>query len=257
MHSLGFFHEHTREDRDNYIEVNWENIAPANKAIFNFDDGNHQDLPYDYNSIMHYDRYSFSKVPGQPVMVPKPNRTLSMGESPGMDNLDVMKINRLYKCDLCRMKFVNKSDTFTYNSTSSGSSCFYLIQTFIKVLLQLSNLSVPVSPGCNDAYIKVYDGTSTSSPLLLNKTCGSDIVPPLVSSGRFMLIEIVNNQPSSPSSFSGSYDTVKYGATYLSNTGLVSSPAFPLFPPRNADMVFSIIAPKDKRKCFGIVQYPT
>ncbi|KAG8580054.1 hypothetical protein GDO81_007108 [Engystomops pustulosus] len=98
MHSLGFFHEHTREDRDNYIEVNWENIAPANKAIFNFDDGNHQDLPYDYNSIMHYDRYSFSKVPGQPVMVPKTNRTLSMGESPGMDNLDVMKINRLYKC---------------------------------------------------------------------------------------------------------------------------------------------------------------
>lgn len=34
-HTLGFFHEQSRPDRDNYIDVHLENVEPANQ--FNFD----------------------------------------------------------------------------------------------------------------------------------------------------------------------------------------------------------------------------
>lgn len=26
MHTLGFYHEHTRSDRDQYVKINWDNV---------------------------------------------------------------------------------------------------------------------------------------------------------------------------------------------------------------------------------------
>ena len=34
MHTLGFYHEHSRSDRDQYIKVNWEHISDGNEAQF-------------------------------------------------------------------------------------------------------------------------------------------------------------------------------------------------------------------------------
>ena len=59
MHALGFYHEHTRFDRDNwYIDVQWDNIKSGLADQFTLaiyrTTTNTFGTCYDYKSIMHY-----------------------------------------------------------------------------------------------------------------------------------------------------------------------------------------------------------
>lgn len=73
-HALGFIHEHQRFDRDNYVTINYNNIASGQKD--NFQIFNHTlgiVSGYDFNSIMHYSGSTFRKAPGLYTMVKKSN----------------------------------------------------------------------------------------------------------------------------------------------------------------------------------------
>lgn len=63
-HVVGFWHEHTRPDRENHVVIEKSNILNGQEYNFNKlsdDDVNSLGLPYDYHSIMHYARNTFSK----------------------------------------------------------------------------------------------------------------------------------------------------------------------------------------------------
>lgn len=34
MHTMGFYHEHSRSDRDMFVDVRWDNIDPNRKNQF-------------------------------------------------------------------------------------------------------------------------------------------------------------------------------------------------------------------------------
>ncbi|XP_034039630.1 low choriolytic enzyme-like [Thalassophryne amazonica] len=97
LHALGFNHEQTRSDRDNHIRVHWENIIDGMEYNFYKIDTLNQGTPYDYNSVMQYERYAFSKN-NRPTMEPIPDSNVSFGKATQMSQNDIDRLNRLYEC---------------------------------------------------------------------------------------------------------------------------------------------------------------
>ncbi|KAF8792949.1 Astacin like protein [Argiope bruennichi] len=101
-HAIGLFHEHQRSDRDKYITVYKNNVIPNQLHNFVLTDPSRELIftPYDYNSIMHYGNYAFSRVPNRlPTMVAKNGQRLyEPYEKPGFDQADIYMIKKLYQC---------------------------------------------------------------------------------------------------------------------------------------------------------------
>ena len=79
LHTLGFVHEHTRPDRDNFVDVNVDNIKPGKEGnfekrkygdsyYFEKDSVNSENSPYDVLSLMHYGPRDFSKNDDEDVI---------------------------------------------------------------------------------------------------------------------------------------------------------------------------------------------
>ncbi|KAM4043840.1 hatching enzyme 1.2-like [Anomaloglossus baeobatrachus] len=206
MHNIGFYHEHTRLDRDTYIDILWQNMDQENWSNFDMADGNTFNLPYDYTSVMHYHKFAFSKKGTLPTIVPKPDPNVSIGQRLGMSSLDVMKINANYGCNLCRIKLMTAVGSLSGSSSMAnqgGGNCLWLIQVpSNKVLLQFSFVNI-----ASTDYVKVYDGLTKSSPVLLESTYGFGPILPLRSSTRNMVVEFVTIAGSISSTFNAFYIT--------------------------------------------------
>ena len=117
-HAIGFFHEHSRPDRDEYVEIITSNIDMIDTKFWNDytlldpSEVNSLGVGYDYNSIMHYDRYrSTVDSNGQYVRLetirPRdPNITI--GQAYGLSPLDIIQTNRLYSCSklTCYLRYL-------------------------------------------------------------------------------------------------------------------------------------------------------
>lgn len=98
LHAMGVFHEHTRYDRDNFVEIIEENIIEGYESSFAKRSPDHTDdlgVTYDYGSVMHYNSYAFS--------IDENLKTIDAGSNPigqrdGMSNEDIEQIRLMYKC---------------------------------------------------------------------------------------------------------------------------------------------------------------
>lgn len=93
-HAVGLWHEQSREDRNNHVRINWENIDPSKRHNFNQHITDGDDIgTYDFGSIMHYGRFAFSNN-GQPTIVPLSGQTI--GQRGGLSPGDIAAVRALY-----------------------------------------------------------------------------------------------------------------------------------------------------------------
>jgi hypothetical protein len=93
-HAVGLWHEQSREDRDQFVRIAWENIIPNMEHNFDQHITDGDDIgPYDYDSVMHYPASAFSSnglntivaLGGQPI-----------GQRNGLSDTDVAAVLQLY-----------------------------------------------------------------------------------------------------------------------------------------------------------------
>ncbi|XP_023212189.1 astacin-like metalloprotease toxin 5 [Centruroides sculpturatus] len=101
LHACGFYHEQNRSDRDQYLVIHWNNIQQGMESQFALLQPHQNKIfnAFDYNSIMIYGEFAFSKVPNRlPTMQDKTGRhrlTEPYSKS-GMTSSDVERIKKLY-----------------------------------------------------------------------------------------------------------------------------------------------------------------
>ncbi len=98
-HAVGLWHEQSRVDRDQYITINFNNIQ-ANRS-FNFQtyaqqgqDGDEYTNSLDFNSVMLYGSYAFSKN-NQPTIVKKDGSTYNAQRN-GLSSGDIAGLRIMY-----------------------------------------------------------------------------------------------------------------------------------------------------------------
>ncbi|XP_053601533.1 seminal metalloprotease 1-like isoform X2 [Plodia interpunctella] len=99
LHTLGFYHMQSSNDRDDYVDIVWDNIVQAarnNFRKYNSFSVTDFGVGYDYDSVLHYSRRAFS-VNGQDTIVPKQGGA-EIGQRAGLSDKDTKKLNRMY-CD--------------------------------------------------------------------------------------------------------------------------------------------------------------
>jgi hypothetical protein len=94
-HVLGLWHEQSRHDRDQYVQIVWQNIMAGYEHNFRQQVNDEDDVgPYDYGSIMHYPRDAFS-TNGQATIVPLAADAV-IGQRDHLSDGDIAAINSLY-----------------------------------------------------------------------------------------------------------------------------------------------------------------
>merc|ERR1719204_2904730 len=97
MHTLGMYHEQSRPDRDQYVDIDFGNVHDRFRGNFLTCQNCHtMNVPYEYGSVMHYGAFAFAKDRSKKTITTKTGA--SIGQRSHMTELDAKSVNTLYGC---------------------------------------------------------------------------------------------------------------------------------------------------------------
>jgi len=99
MHALGFWHEQSRLDRDQYIKVGWNNIQRGMASQFKkYTSSQAQTFgyPYDLKSVMQYGNTAFGAGRITMSSIKYPSMKLGQPTNGGLSDIDAKTLNALY-----------------------------------------------------------------------------------------------------------------------------------------------------------------
>ncbi|KAH8359477.1 hypothetical protein KR093_006961, partial [Drosophila rubida] len=259
-HVVGFWHEHTRPDREKHVVIEHNNIMKGQDYNFNMlsvDEVNSLGMAYDYDSIMHYARNTFSKGTYLDTILPievKGRKRPEIGQRLRLSQGDIAQANLLYKCPKCGRTFQESTGIvaspvyYTAGAVSNETEhCEWRITATHgeRVELRLESMNIFKSNNCETDYLEVRDGYYFKSPLI-GRFCGKVASELITSQTSRMLLTYVNTHRSEGyRGFKAEFDVVCGGDLSVDDAeGRLESPNYPLDYLPNKECVWKITVPK-------------
>jgi len=98
-HSMGFWHEQMRPDRDSYVNIIWGNIQQGMRSQFDkltYRTVDSLGTPYDFSSMMHYGSTAFGGG-RQTIQTKDSSKQRLIGQRGGFSQIDIKQLNLMYK----------------------------------------------------------------------------------------------------------------------------------------------------------------
>ncbi|KAM4576821.1 bone morphogenetic protein 1a isoform 1-T1 [Odontesthes bonariensis] len=236
-HVIGFWHEHTRPDRDEHVSIIRDNIQPGQEYNFlKMEPGEVDSLGevYDFDSIMHYARNTFSRgifldtiLPRYDVNGVRP----SIGQRTRLSKGDIAQARKLYKCSRCGDSLQDSSGNFSSPGFPNGYSaymhCIWRISVTPgeKIILNFTSMDLYRSHLCWYDHVEIRDGYWRKAPLK-GRFCGDKLPEPIISTDSRLWIEFRSSSNWVGKGFSAVYEAICGGEVKRDN-GQIQSPNYP------------------------------
>uniref|UniRef100_A0A0K0ESU2 Metalloendopeptidase n=1 Tax=Strongyloides stercoralis TaxID=6248 RepID=A0A0K0ESU2_STRER len=250
-HTIGFWHEHTREDRDKYVDIFYSSIKDDQE--YNFDKSKPGEIDslgevYDYESIMHYSRNTFSRSIYLDTILPKHNingKKPEIGQRTHLSAGDITQTNKLYQCDTCFKTFYQRNGII---SIKNEKKCSFRILSAqgerIKIKIFSKNILKKNNGKKSEKWLTIRNGFHEKSKILsVLKTDNLNDIE-LISKSNFMFIQFKNNSLIKNEFILGTYEFI-CGGKLTKKSGFIESPNFPEMYPYNISCQWEIEVSKN------------
>jgi len=237
-HVIGFWHEHTRPDRDNHIQIIYQNIQEGQEYNFNkmgYSEIDSLGEKYDFYSIMHYSRNTFSKGKFLDTILANKDEQSGIrpriGQRIQLSSGDIRQANKLYSCPDCGGTLqMSSGEIFSPNypdGYDSGLSCVWRISVTPgeKIVVRFRSLEVFNSKNCYYDHLVIHDGHWQRSPLI-GRYCGRKTPVEILSKSSRLWIRFQTISNFRGAGFHLEYEAV-CGGEMERDYGEIQSPNYP------------------------------